>query len=75
MQALVHPSYFLQLVTMWPWSERYFLFEVEDNFRSKTNRNRAYIYSPNGIQLNIPIKHSKAPHKNNKDIIVDNTSD
>jgi hypothetical protein len=30
-------------------------FEVADNFQKQTNRNRAYIYSPNGIQLlNIP---------------------
>ncbi len=35
------------------------VFEVEDNFQKQTNRNRMYIYSPNGIQLlNIPVKHS-----------------
>ena len=33
-------------------------FEVEDNFQKQTNRNRMYIYSPNGLQLlNIPVKH------------------
>jgi hypothetical protein len=25
-------------------------FEIEDNFQKQTNRNRTYIYSPNGIQ-------------------------
>lgn len=35
------------------------VFEVEDNFQKQTNRNRMYIYSPNGVQLlNIPVKHS-----------------
>ena len=34
-------------------------FEVEDNFQKQTNRNRMYIYSPNGLQLlNIPVKHN-----------------
>lgn len=34
-------------------------FEVEDTFQKQTNRNRMYIYSPNGLQmLNIPLKHS-----------------
>jgi hypothetical protein len=42
----------------------------------QTNRNRTYIYSPNGIQLlNIPIKHTKQSHQKTKDIIVENESD
>jgi hypothetical protein len=33
-------------------------FEVEDTFQKQTNRNRMYVYSPNGIQmLNISVKH------------------
>ena len=40
------------------------VFEMEDNFQKQTNRNRMYIYSPNGLQLlNIPIKHSKNAHQ------------
>lgn len=36
-------------------------FEVEDTFQKQTNRNRMYIYSPNGLQmLNIPLKHSES---------------
>lgn len=52
------------------------LFEIEDNFQKQTNRNRAYIYSPNGLQLlNIPVKHTKESHQKTKEIIVDNDSD
>ncbi|MEN2414958.1 WbqC family protein [Flavobacterium mesophilum] len=51
-------------------------FEMEDNFQKQTNRNRTYIYSPNGIQLlNIPVKHSKATHQKTKDILIENEFD
>lgn len=51
-------------------------FEMEDNFQKQTNRNRTYIYSPNGIQLlNIPIKHSKSAHQKTKDVIIENEFD
>jgi hypothetical protein len=47
-------------------------FEMEDNFQKQTNRNRTYIYSPNGIQLlNIPIKHSHLSHQKTKDIKIE----
>ena len=52
------------------------VFEIEDNFQKQTNRNRAYIYSPNGLQLlNIPIKHSKNQNQKTKNIIVDSSTD
>ena len=48
-------------------------FETADNFQKQTNRNRTYIYSPNGIQLlNIPVKHSKLSHQKTKDIQIEN---
>jgi hypothetical protein len=51
-------------------------FEMEDNFQKQTNRNRMYIYSPNGIQLlNIPIKHSKLAHQKTKDIQLETAFD
>ena len=51
-------------------------FEIEDNFQKQTNRNRTYIYSPNGIQmLNIPIKHSKLSHQKTKDIQIETDFD
>jgi hypothetical protein len=50
--------------------------EVEDNFQKQTNRTRAYIYSPNGIQLlNIPIKHSKEIHTKSKEVKIENDFD
>jgi hypothetical protein len=51
-------------------------FEMEDNFQKQTNRNRMYIYSPNGIQLlNIPVKHSKEIHQKTKDVRIENDFD
>lgn len=48
-------------------------FETEDNFQKQTNRNRMYIYSPNGIQLlNIPVKHTKDQlHQKTKDVRIE----
>lgn len=51
-------------------------FEMEDNFQKQTNRNRTYIYSPNGIQLlNIPIKHATQSHQKTKDVKIENDFD
>jgi hypothetical protein len=71
---LIHPSYF-------PSISHYIAlvqadkvtFEMEDNFQKQTNRNRMYIYSPNGIQLlNVPIKHSPEKHQKYKDVRIEN---
>lgn len=77
MNILIHPTYFpsishytalLQAETI--------TFEVDDNFQKQTNRNRMYIYSPNGIQLlNIPVKHSKALNQKFKDVKIENAFD
>ncbi len=49
------------------------VFETEDNFQKQTNRNRCYIYSPNGIQiLNIPIKHSTEKNQKTKEVRIEN---
>lgn len=60
MPVLLHPTYFPSIshfVAMVHTDK--IVFEVEDNFQKQTNRNRMYIYSPNGMQLlNIPLKHS-----------------
>jgi hypothetical protein len=51
-------------------------FEMDDNFQKQTNRNRMYIYSPNGIQLlNIPIKHSKTAHQKTKEVQLETAFD
>lgn len=72
--TVIHPTYFPSIshcVAM-AQSER-IVFEMEDNFQKQTNRNRTYIYSPNGIQLlNIPVKHSKETHQKTKEIRIEN---
>lgn len=77
MNLLLHPTYFPSIshcVAM-AQSEK-IVFEIEDNFQKQTNRNRTYIYSPNGIQLlNIPVKHSKQIHQKTKDIKIENDFD
>ena len=77
MKILLYPTYFpsiSHLVTL-VQSEKA-IFEVEDNFQKQTNRNRTYIYSPNGIQLlNIPIKHSKDSRQKTKDIKIETDFD
>jgi hypothetical protein len=77
MQALLHPSYFPSISNYVAMVQAdTVVFEIEDNFQKQTNRNRAYIYSPNGLQLlNIPIKHSKNQNQKTKDIIVDSSTD
>jgi hypothetical protein len=51
-------------------------FEMEDNFQKQTNRNRMYIYSPNGIQLlNIPVKHTKVAHQKIKEVKLETAFD
>ncbi len=74
---IIHPSYFpsishfvaiakAELVTL----------EMEDNFQKQTNRNRMYIYSPNGLQLlNVPVKHSKNPHQRIKEVKIETDFD
>lgn len=74
---LIHPSYF-------PSISHYvaivnagnLTLEVGDNYQKQTNRNRMFIYSPNGIQLlNIPIKHTKKPHQKIKDVKLETAFD
>ncbi|WP_188620618.1 WbqC family protein [Flavobacterium suaedae] len=73
MHILLHPTYFPSIshfVAM-VQAEK-ITFEVEDNFQKQTNRNRMYIYSPNGIQLlNIPVKHSKGERQKFKDTKIE----
>lgn len=77
MNLLIHPTYFPSIshfVAM-AQSEK-IVFEMEDNFQKQTNRNRTYIYSPNGIQLlNIPVKHSKQIHQKTKEIKIETDFD
>lgn len=74
MNILIHPTYFPSIshyVAMIQADS--VTFEMEDNFQKQTNRNRMYIYSPNGIQLlNVPVKHSKEKHQKFKDVRIEN---
>lgn len=73
MNTLLHPSYFPSISHFVAMAQSESItFEMEDNFQKQTNRNRTYIYSPNGIQLlNIPIKHSGLSHQKTKDIQIE----
>ncbi|TDE01197.1 WbqC family protein [Flavobacterium sandaracinum] len=77
MNILLHPTYFPSLSHFAALAQADTItFEIEDNFQKQTNRNRTYIYSPNGIQLlNIPIKHSKESHQKTKDVRIENDFD
>lgn len=74
MNLLIHPSYFPSISNFVAIAQaEKVVFEMEDNFQKQTNRNRTYIYSPNGIQLlNIPVKHSKQTHQKTKEIKIEN---
>lgn len=73
MNTLIHPTYFPSISHFVAMVQADALtFEVEDNFQKQTNRNRMYIYSPNGTQLlNIPVKHSIAAHQKFKDTRIE----
>lgn len=78
MSILIHPTYFPSIshyVAM--VNARDITFETEDNFQKQTNRNRMYIYSPNGKQLlNIPVKHNKENvHQKFKDTRIEHAFD
>ncbi|WP_295336037.1 WbqC family protein [Flavobacterium sp.] len=74
---LIHPGYFPSISHFVAIAQSDLVtFEMDDNFQKQTNRNRMYIYSPNGIQLlNIPIKHSKEAHQKTKDVKLETAFD
>jgi len=77
MSILIHPTYFPSISQVAAMVQADSVtFEMEDNFQKQTNRNRMYIYSPNGLQLlNIPIKHSSLPHQKTKDTRLETAFD
>jgi hypothetical protein len=77
MNTLLHPCYFPSISHFVALAQSEVVaFEVFDNFQKQTNRNRTYIYSPNGIQLlNIPIKHSKDSRQKTKDVRIESDFD
>ena len=77
MKIILHPTYFPSISHYVAISKSTELtLECDDNFQKQTNRNRMYIYSPNGLQLlNIPIKHSEQAHQKTKDVRIENDFD
>lgn len=77
MNILIHSTYFPSISNFVAIAKAETItFEVEDNFQKQTNRNRMYIYSPNGLQLlNIPVKHSSKPHQKFKDTRIEQAFD
>jgi hypothetical protein len=71
---LVHPTYFPSISHYIAMVQADSVtFEMEDNFQKQTNRNRMYIYSPNGVQLlNVPVKHAVEKHQKYKDVRIEN---
>jgi hypothetical protein len=74
---IIFPSYFPSISNFVAIAKADIVtLEMEDNFQKQTNRNRMYIYSPNGIQLlNIPIKKSKVAHQKTKDVKIESAFD
>ena len=77
MEILVQPCYFPSISTFVAFANADAIcFEIDDNFQKQTNRNRMYIYSPNGLQLlNVPTKHSKTIHQKTRDVLIENDFD
>jgi hypothetical protein len=77
MEILLHPTYFPSISHFSAILQaKKITFEIDDNFQKQTNRNRTYIYSPNGIQLlNIPVKHSNRGNQKTKDIQIETDLD
>ena len=77
MNIIIHPTYFPSISHFVAIANaEKVTFEMDDNFQKQTNRNRMFIYSPNGIQLlNIPIKHSKETNQKTKDVKLETAFD
>lgn len=77
MNIIIHPSYFPSISHFVAIANADTVtLEMEDNFQKQTNRNRMYIYSPNGIQLlNIPVKHSDNAHQKIQDVKLETAFD
>ena len=72
MNLLIHPNYLpaisqLKLII----DSKKLIFEINDNFKKQTYRNRTYIYGANGLLLlSIPVIHSQKNRKKFKDVMI-----
>lgn len=76
MNILIHPTYFPSISHFVAMAKADTVtFEMEDNFQKQTNRNRMYLYSPNGaFLLNIPVKSSNS-RQMTKDVKIETVFD
>ncbi|SNA81936.1 WbqC family protein [Flavobacterium psychrophilum] len=76
MNILLHPTYFPSISHFVAMAKATTVtLEMEDNFQKQTNRNRMYLYSPNGIfMLNIPVKNSNSKQMT-KDVKLETSFD
>lgn len=75
MVALLHPSYFPNILTFAVIIQKQIRWEVEDNYQKQTFRNRCHICTDKGMhKLSIPIKHTGAAQgrQKYKDVCIDN---
>jgi len=74
---VIHPTYFPSISHFVAITNaEKVTFEMDDNYQKQTNRNRMFIYSPNGLQLlNIPIKHSKEANQKTRDVKLETAFD
>lgn len=73
-KILLYPTYFPSISHYVAMAQNdAIILETEDHFQKQTNRNRTYIYSPNGLQLlNIPVKHAiESRHQKTKDVRIE----
>jgi hypothetical protein len=77
MSVLIHPTYFPSVSHFVAMAQADSItLEMDDNFQKQTNRNRMYIYSPNGMQLlNLPVKHTKFAHQKTRDVKLETAFD
>ncbi len=77
MKTIIHPTYFPSISHYVAIAKSTNLvLEFDDNFQKQTNRNRMYIYSPNGLQLlNVPVKQAIVLHQKTRDILIENDFD
>ncbi len=64
MELILHPSYFIDVVSLVHlYHCNQLTLETHDNYVKQTHRNRCYIAAANGkLALNIPIVHQKSGH-------------
>lgn len=74
MACLLYPSYFASIHQYAVMVQKQpVVFDVHGHFQKQTNRNRLYLYSPNGVQkLFVPVKHGNKMRQKTKEVRIEN---